>query len=94
MKNKTQQEHENMPIAAQNANEADTSEEKITDEMWQAIVRNDLPYDDKFFYGVKITGILLRNCGAYSKTGFGACCWSRYWRQSSFNCGALPSGYR
>jgi hypothetical protein len=49
MKNKTQQEHENMPIAAQNANEADTSEEKITDEMWQAIVRNDLPYDDKFF---------------------------------------------
>jgi AraC family transcriptional regulator, regulatory protein of adaptative response / methylphosphotriester-DNA alkyltransferase methyltransferase len=60
MKNKTQQEHENMPIATQNANEADTSEERITDEMWQAIVRNDLSYDDKFFYGVKITGIFCR----------------------------------
>ncbi|BDG47441.1 MULTISPECIES: bifunctional transcriptional activator/DNA repair enzyme AdaA [Parageobacillus] len=55
MKNKTQQEHEDIPIATKNASETD-----ITDEIWQAIVRNDSSYDDKFFYGVKTTGIFCR----------------------------------
>jgi AraC family transcriptional regulator, regulatory protein of adaptative response / methylphosphotriester-DNA alkyltransferase methyltransferase len=60
MKNKTQQEHENIQIVTQNANEVGTGEESMTDEMWQAIVLNDSSYDDKFFYGVKTTGIFCR----------------------------------
>jgi AraC family transcriptional regulator of adaptative response / methylphosphotriester-DNA alkyltransferase methyltransferase len=59
MKKKTQQEHENIQIVPQNANEG-TGEERITDEMWQAIVNNDSSYDDQFFYAVKTTGIFCR----------------------------------
>lgn len=55
MKNKTQQEHEDIPIATK-----DASETYITEEIWQVIVHNDSSYDDKFFYGVKTTGIFCR----------------------------------
>ncbi|MEN1934081.1 bifunctional transcriptional activator/DNA repair enzyme AdaA [Paenibacillus sp. 102] len=33
---------------------------KMTDERWHAIVHNDSSYDDKFYYGVKTTGIFCR----------------------------------
>jgi AraC family transcriptional regulator, regulatory protein of adaptative response / methylphosphotriester-DNA alkyltransferase methyltransferase len=32
----------------------------LTKERWQAIINNDSSYDDKFFYGVKTTGIFCR----------------------------------
>jgi AraC family transcriptional regulator, regulatory protein of adaptative response / methylphosphotriester-DNA alkyltransferase methyltransferase len=32
----------------------------ISDEIWQAIILNDATYNDKFFYGVKTTGIFCR----------------------------------
>jgi AraC family transcriptional regulator, regulatory protein of adaptative response / methylphosphotriester-DNA alkyltransferase methyltransferase len=32
----------------------------LTEERWQAIINNDSSYDDKFFYGVKTTGIFCR----------------------------------
>lgn len=60
MKNQTGHEHEYMHIATQIANTAGTGGEGITDEMWQAITRNDASYDDKFFYAVKTTSIFCR----------------------------------
>jgi AraC family transcriptional regulator of adaptative response / methylphosphotriester-DNA alkyltransferase methyltransferase len=60
MKNKRQQEYENIQIVSQNVHEAGTGKENIPDEMWQAIVMNDSSYDDLFFYGVKTTGIFCR----------------------------------
>jgi AraC family transcriptional regulator, regulatory protein of adaptative response / methylphosphotriester-DNA alkyltransferase methyltransferase len=57
MKNKGQ---ENIQIVTQNENEVSTGEERITDEIWQAIVRNDSSYDGKYFYGVKTTRIFCR----------------------------------
>lgn len=38
----------------------ETREERLTDETWDAIRRNDASYDDKFFYAVKTTGIFCR----------------------------------
>ncbi|MEH7306245.1 bifunctional transcriptional activator/DNA repair enzyme AdaA [Neobacillus drentensis] len=32
----------------------------LTEERWQAIIKNDSSYDDQFFYGVKTTGIFCR----------------------------------
>lgn len=32
----------------------------LTKERWQAIINNDSSFDDKFFYGVKTTGIFCR----------------------------------
>ncbi|WP_366592257.1 bifunctional transcriptional activator/DNA repair enzyme AdaA [Bacillus subtilis] len=32
----------------------------ITNEQWQAITSNDISYDNKFYYGVKTTGIFCR----------------------------------
>lgn len=32
----------------------------LTEERWQAIITNDIAHDDKFFYGVKTTGIFCR----------------------------------
>jgi AraC family transcriptional regulator of adaptative response / methylphosphotriester-DNA alkyltransferase methyltransferase len=37
-----------------------TAFNKMTDERWHAIVHNDSSYDDKFYYGVKTTGIFCR----------------------------------
>ncbi|SFJ81632.1 bifunctional transcriptional activator/DNA repair enzyme AdaA [Thermoflavimicrobium dichotomicum] len=47
-------------LVTQNANEVGTGEENIPDEIWRAIVHNDSSYDNKFFYGVKTTGIFCR----------------------------------
>ncbi|MBA2875439.1 bifunctional transcriptional activator/DNA repair enzyme AdaA [Thermaerobacillus caldiproteolyticus] len=60
MKTKTQQEQENFQIIPQHANKIGTGKGSMTDEIWQAIVHNDSSYDDKFFYGVKTTGIFCR----------------------------------
>ncbi|MFG0215744.1 bifunctional transcriptional activator/DNA repair enzyme AdaA [Brevibacillus porteri] len=35
-------------------------EERVTDERWQAIIHNDVSYDDQFFYAVKTTKIFCR----------------------------------
>ncbi len=32
---------------------------KITNEQWHAIIYNDSSYDNKFYYGVKTTGIFV-----------------------------------
>jgi AraC family transcriptional regulator of adaptative response / methylphosphotriester-DNA alkyltransferase methyltransferase len=37
-----------------------TDSESLTDERWQAIIRNDASYDGKFLYAVKTTGIFCR----------------------------------
>ncbi|WP_082129870.1 bifunctional transcriptional activator/DNA repair enzyme AdaA [Aneurinibacillus tyrosinisolvens] len=39
---------------------ADTDEERITEEKWQAILHNDASYDAAFIYAVKTTGIFCR----------------------------------
>lgn len=38
----------------------DTSEERLTDERWQAILNNDAAYNDQFFYAVRTTKIFCR----------------------------------
>ncbi len=38
----------------------DSKEEQMTDEIWQAIVNNDINFDDQFFYAIKTTGIFCR----------------------------------
>lgn len=38
----------------------DTNEERLTDEKWQAIIHNDVSYNEKFVYAVKTTGIFCR----------------------------------
>lgn len=34
-------------------------EEQMTEEQWQAILQNDVAYNDIFFYAVKTTGIFV-----------------------------------
>ncbi|WP_246131936.1 bifunctional transcriptional activator/DNA repair enzyme AdaA [Paenibacillus hemerocallicola] len=36
------------------------TEQKLTEEKWQAIINNDASYDNRFFYAVKSTGIFCR----------------------------------
>lgn len=53
-------EHDSTSDAIHNENAVGASQERMTDEKWQAIIRNDASYDDKFFYAVKTTGIFCR----------------------------------
>ncbi|MFF2446127.1 bifunctional transcriptional activator/DNA repair enzyme AdaA [Neobacillus sp. NPDC058068] len=40
--------------------QADSSDEVMTDEKWQAIIGNDAAYNNQFFYAVKTTGIFCK----------------------------------
>jgi AraC family transcriptional regulator of adaptative response / methylphosphotriester-DNA alkyltransferase methyltransferase len=54
------QGNENASEENRNANVVDIDEERMTEENWQAIIRNDAFYYDKFIYAVKTTGIFCR----------------------------------
>ncbi|MED1489887.1 bifunctional transcriptional activator/DNA repair enzyme AdaA [Bacillus smithii] len=60
MKNQTQKEYEMIQFISQNDHEVNPVMEKMTDEIWQAIIMNNSSYDDQFLYGVKTTGIFCR----------------------------------
>ncbi len=55
------QAHKSMFDTVHNENIIEADQERsMTDEKWQAIIHNDMSYDNKFFYGVKTTGIFCR----------------------------------
>ena len=60
MKNQKQKEYEMIQFISQNDHEVNPVMEKMTDEIWQAIIMNNSSYDDQFLYGVKTTGIFCR----------------------------------
>ena len=53
MQNNSEFQNESMQLINADAN-------TMTDERWHAIVHNDSSFDDKFYYGVKTTGIFCR----------------------------------
>lgn len=49
-------------------------EEQMTEEQWQAILQNDVAYNDIFFYAVKTTGIFCRpSCKSKAPNRENAC---------------------
>lgn len=48
------------PSDVPKASVIDTTEERIAEEKWQAIMLNDANYNDEFLYAVKTTGIFCR----------------------------------
>lgn len=49
-------------------------EEQVTEEQWQAILQNDVAYNDIFFYAVKTTGIFCRpSCKSKAPNRENAC---------------------
>lgn len=48
MKNQTQKEYEMIQFISQNDHEVNPVMEKMTDEIWQAIIMNNSSYDDQF----------------------------------------------